>query len=64
MYVVCKSGEFVWNEGGVVQLTAPYITLCDFLTHKAQNYVTQKFEDSKNLIYQSLKTLCVSYLDM
>ena len=29
-YVVCTAVEFVWNEGGVVQLPAPYITLCDF----------------------------------
>ena len=29
LYVVCTAGEFVWNEGGVVQLPAPYITLCD-----------------------------------
>ena len=31
LYVVCTAGEFVWNEGGVVQLPAPFITLCDFL---------------------------------
>ena len=30
LYVVCTAGEFVWNEGGVVQLPAPYIKLCDF----------------------------------
>ena len=30
MYVVCTAGEFVWNEGCVVQLPAPYIMLCDF----------------------------------
>jgi hypothetical protein len=28
--VVCTAGEFVWNEGGVVQLHAPYIMLSDF----------------------------------
>ena len=31
LYVVCTAGEFVWNEGGIVQLPAPYITMCDFL---------------------------------
>ena len=31
LYVVCTAGEFVWNEGGVVQVPAPYITLCHFL---------------------------------
>ena len=31
LYVLCTVGEFVWNEGGVVQLPAPCITLCDFL---------------------------------
>ena len=31
-FVCCvQSGEFVWNEGGVVQLTPTYITLRDFL---------------------------------
>ena len=30
LYVVCTAGEFVLNEGGVVQLDSPYITLCDF----------------------------------
>ena len=34
--VVCTAGEFVWNEGGVVQLPAPYITLCDFF-HNIMN---------------------------
>ena len=29
LYDVCTAGEFVWNEGGVVQLPEPYITLCD-----------------------------------
>ena len=27
LYVVYTDGEFVWNEGGVVRLPAPYITL-------------------------------------
>ena len=31
LYVACTAGKFVWNEGGVVQLPAPYITMCDFL---------------------------------
>ena len=30
LYVVYTAGEFVWKEGGVVQLPAPYIALCDF----------------------------------
>ena len=30
LYVVRTAGEFVWNDGSVVQLPAPYITLCDF----------------------------------
>ena len=30
LYVVCTAGEFVLNDGGVVQLPVPYITSCDF----------------------------------
>jgi hypothetical protein len=30
LYVVCTAGEFVWKAGGIVQLPAPYIMLCDF----------------------------------
>ena len=33
LYVVSTAGEFVCNEGSVVQLPAPSITMCDFLTH-------------------------------
>jgi hypothetical protein len=36
VYVVCTVGEFDWNEGGVVhmvQLPAPYITLCEFFNN-------------------------------
>ena len=34
MYVVSTSGEFVWNEGVVVQLPAPFITMGDlFIIH-------------------------------
>ena len=34
----CTAGEFDWNEGGVVQLPAPYITLCDFLGTFSGNF--------------------------
>ena len=30
-FCMLYAGEFAWNEGGVVQLPAPYITLYDFL---------------------------------
>ena len=39
LYVVCKAGEFVWNEGGVVQLPAPYNTLCDILSGFLYNFL-------------------------
>ena len=32
LFVVSTAGEFVWNEGGAVQLPAPYIMVFDFLT--------------------------------
>ena len=37
LYNVYTAGEFVWNEGGDVQLPAPYITLCDFFIVKLHN---------------------------
>ena len=41
LYVMCIAGEFVWNEGGVVQLPAPYITLCDFLLYISISLIIQ-----------------------
>ena len=38
LYVVCAAGEFIWNEGGVVLLPAPYITLCDFSSSSFYEY--------------------------
>ena len=39
LYVVCSCtlDDFVWNEGGVVQLSAPYITLCNFFLFSFKN---------------------------
>ena len=69
LYVVCTVGEFVWNEGGVVQLPAPYIMLSDFLLLNLQqgkmgfsfvsiSYPPRLIQDLSNLLdYSQSSTL-------
>ena len=44
LYVVCTAGEFVWNEVVVVQLPAPYISMCDF-SHRNKKYILKLNSD-------------------
>ena len=46
LYVVCTAGEFVWNEGGVVQLPAPYVMLGDFQAAQTVGLAASPVTDS------------------
>ena len=60
LYVVCNAGEFIWNAGGVVQLPAPYITLCDFYLRSANFSVSIQVVGQKCISWQNIISITSS----
>ena len=62
LYVVCTAGEVVWNESSVLQLPAPYITLCDFLKRINKScWNSQKVKANKQFKIKNSKPINKEY---